>query len=97
MLVSGMALRITPLRHRSWRRHRGRCWKCAYDRAGLGDEVACPECGFLDPVRFDQLRSVGGMPAVGRASMILERCENMPVSRPHQKGEFAESASSVGR
>jgi hypothetical protein len=31
---------------RRWRRRRGgRCVKCGYDRAGLGAESACPECG----------------------------------------------------
>ncbi len=38
-----------------------------------------------------------GRPAVGSASMILERYEASPVSRPCHIGEFALSASSVGR
>jgi hypothetical protein len=30
---------------RSWRRRRGRCPGCGYDRRGLAEGAACPECG----------------------------------------------------
>lgn len=33
-----------PLRAR-WRRRRGRCGGCGYDRRGLGTDALCPECG----------------------------------------------------
>ena len=44
-----------------------------------------------------QLRISVGSPAVGRPSMIFERCEWRPVLRPSQNGLLTESASSVGR
>lgn len=25
----------------------GRCWKCGYERSGLGKDAACPECGAV--------------------------------------------------
>ena len=30
---------------RAWRRSRGRCVSCGYERRGLTDQAACPECG----------------------------------------------------
>ncbi|MCB9859540.1 MAG: hypothetical protein H6815_03735 [Phycisphaeraceae bacterium] len=41
-------LSLAPEKFVRWnRRRRGRCVYCCYDRAGLGDNHACPECGRI--------------------------------------------------
>jgi hypothetical protein len=42
-LVSGGVRRW----RRAWRRERGRCVRCGYDRRGLPASAKCPECGTL--------------------------------------------------
>jgi hypothetical protein len=43
--IAWVLWRIPILIRRHRRRARNLCVKCAYDRAGLGTGVACPECG----------------------------------------------------
>lgn len=47
IVVFGAPAAVRALGYRARRRRAGMCARCGYDRAGLSDERACPECGTL--------------------------------------------------
>jgi hypothetical protein len=45
LAIAAASALLVPLAVRASRRRRGRCVRCGYDRSGVANQGACPECG----------------------------------------------------